>query len=326
MKLYNPKFLIAPLLLLSAAYSNSHISTAKYTLSPFVLVGLNSQLNTPASYATEKYLDLYALSDWKSFEKNITFKDIIGGVPQEIEDLKQFIENSQYYRDAGAIMPRGYLFYGPPGTGKTLLAAALAGELDAAFLAKSGSSFVAKYLGEGPANVRATFDWARNELRYGGAKHAIIFIDEFDAIGRRSSDDSAAGKELNNTINEFLVQMDGFNSNDNIIVIGASNHPDLIDEALKRPGRFEYHIKIDLPDTAKREALLRHYVSPKFNRKVSSDVNFAEYAQMTEGFNCADIASLANRAAIYVARRKQTVITNEALLAAVQEIKKQKNA
>ena len=191
-----------------------------------------------------KSLDYYALNDWALFAgKTITFKDIIGGVPSEIEDLKQFIEDSEYFKNAGAIMPRGYIFYGPPGTGKTLLARALAGEVNAAFRAESGASFAGKYIGDGVAKIQEIFEWARREIRFGGAKHAIIFIDELDSIGRRSSDDSAAGQEMNRIINEFLIQMDGFNPDENIIVIGATNRTDLIDEALKRPGRFEYHMR-----------------------------------------------------------------------------------
>ena len=267
--------------------------------------------------------DLYALYQSPIFfdNKTITFKDIIGGVPAEIEDLKKFIECSQDYSDAGAIMPKGYLFYGPPGTGKTLLARALAGEVHAAFFALSGTSFAGKYIGDGVRKVRETFAEAKNAIIFNGYKYAIIFIDELDSIGHRSSDDQAAAQESNRTINELLVQMDGFSHEDNIIVIGATNMLHMIDDALKRSGRFEMHIEIKLPDTQKREALLQYYTSASFNRKIAKNVDLAWLAKQTEGFNCADIALFVNKAAIYVARQKQTIITMQAFLAVLKDMK-----
>ncbi len=322
----SPRFLLGMVLPLGLLCS----SGAQADLSPFQLPNPLApllRLNSPSFYSSsDAQLDSFALADWALLNnKKITFKDIIGGAPSEIEDLKRFIENSDDFTNAGAVMPRGYLFYGPPGTGKTLLARALAGEVNAAFRAESGPSFVGRYLGDGPARVREVFEWARFELKYGGHKHAIIFIDEFDSIGARSSDDSAAGRELNSIVNEFLVQMDGFNSSENIIVIGATNRTQLIDEALKRPGRFEYHIEISLPDAAKREALLRHYASDKFNRRVASDVNFTVLAINSAGFNCADMASLVNRTAIYIARKKETVLTQKAFEVCLEQMKKTKN-
>ena len=277
-----------------------------------------SFVNEPAT------LDLYALYSCPIvfFDKTLTFKDIIGGVPSEIEDLKNFIECSQYYKDAGAIMPKGYLFYGPPGTGKTLLARALAGEVNAAFFALSGSSFVSKYVGDGVRKVKETFEQAKDAIAFAGYQYAIIFIDELDSIGHRSSDDQAAAQDANRTINELLVQMDGFSQSDNIIVIGATNMLSMIDDALKRSGRFEIHIEIKLPDTQKREALLQYYTSAAFNRRIASDVDLAWVAQQTKGFNCADIALFVNKAAIYIARQKQTIITMQAFRAALEEMKK----
>ena len=268
-------------------------------------------------------LDSYALYNRPVvFDGTLSFKDIIGGVPVEIEDLKSFIECSQYNEDAGAIMPKGYLFYGPPGTGKTLLARALAGEVNAAFFALSGSSFVSKYVGDGVRKVQEVFEQAKRAIAFENYKYAIIFIDELDSIGHRSSDDQAAAQDANRTINELLVQMDGFSQRDNIIVIGATNALHMIDDALKRSGRFEMHIEIRLPDAKKREALLQYYTSAAFNRKIAKDVNLAWFAQQAEGFNCADIALFVNKAAIYVARQKQTVITKQALVAVLEEMKK----
>jgi ATP-dependent 26S proteasome regulatory subunit len=276
-----------------------------------------------SSVAAPEALDSYALYNRPVvFDQTLTFKDIIGGVPAEIEDLKKFIECSIDYDNAGAIMPKGYLFYGPPGTGKTLLARALAGEVDAAFFALSGASFVGKYVGDGVRKVQETFNQAKNAIAFGEYKYAIIFIDELDSIGHRSSDDQAAAQDSNRTINELLVQMDGFSQADNIIVIGATNMLTMIDDALKRSGRFEMHIEIKLPDAKKREALLKYYTSSVFNRKIAKDVNLAWFAQETKGFNCADIALFVNKAAIYVARQKQTIITVQALLAVLEEMKK----
>jgi cell division protease FtsH len=276
-----------------------------------------------ASVNAPEALDLYALYERPLvFNEIITFKDIIGGVPAEIEDLKNFIECSQYYDDAGAIMPKGYLFYGPPGTGKTLLARALAGEVNAAFFALSGSSFVSRYVGDGVRKVQETFVQAKDAIACGAYKYAIIFIDELDSIGHRSSDDQAAAQDANRTINELLVQMDGFSHTDNIIVIGATNMIRMIDDALTRAGRFEMHIEIKLPDAEKREALLQYYTSAAFNRKIARNVDLAWLAQRTEGFNCADIALFVNKAAIYVARQKQTVLTMQAFLAVLEDMMK----
>ncbi len=281
-------------------------------------------------YQGSDNLDLYALYnkpamlDGDTFDgKKMTFKDIIGGVPSEIEDLKKFLENASDYQKAGAIMPKGYVFYGPPGTGKTLLARALAGEVDAAFFATSGSGLsTEKYVGDGVRKVKDIFANARYAVKYQGYKQAIIFVDELDSIGRRSSGEDSAAQDRNNTINEFLVQMDGFSQNDNIIVVGATNRLELLDDALKRSGRFEMHIEINLPDVKKREALLKHYTSSQFNRKLDADVDLNFFAQQTNNFNCADIALFVNRAAIYVARQKKTVINKEAMLAALKQMDK----
>jgi cell division protease FtsH len=303
-------------LLLSGLHAHADSTNSQPSLNVSIPLSLNS--------SDSDNLDMYMLKNFDAFLGNgkFNFDDIIGGVPQDIKDLKEFLEDAEYFRKAGAVMPRGYIFYGPPGTGKTLLAKALAGEVDAAFFAESGSSFTKPYMGEAVQKVKDTFWKAQHAIKYEGRKFAIIFIDELDSIGRRSGDDSAAAQENNRVINEFLAQMDGFDRNDTIIVIGATNRLTMLDEALLRPGRFEYHIEIGLPDVPKREALLRHYSSEQFHRRVAADVNFAQLAEKTAGFNCADIASLVNRAAIYVARKKKSVISKEAFEVSLAQFKK----
>lgn len=303
-------------LLLSGMPAHAHSTNSHPSLSVPVSLSLN--------FSDSVNPDLYMLKNFDAFLGNgkFNFDDIIGGVPQDIKDLKEFLEDAEYFRKAGAVMPRGYIFYGPPGTGKTLLARALAGEVDAAFFAESGSSFTQKYMGEAVQKVKEIFWKAQQAIKYEGYKFAIIFIDELDSIGRRSSNDDAAAQENNRVINEFLAQMDGFDKNDNIIVIGATNRLTMLDEALLRPGRFEYHIEIALPDCTKREALLRHYSSEQFHRRVAADVNFSQLAEKTVGFNCADIASLVNRAAIYVARQKKSVMSKEAFEVSLAQFKK----
>lgn len=313
-------FLVSTLISLTVANATiAHTHNNNEDLAMRLL--LFKQQGTEYSAAYNDYLLIPQTNFCTFADKKITFQDIIGGVPSEIKDLKEFISDSQYYKDAGAIMPKGYLFYGPPGTGKTLLARAVAGEVNAAFFSLSGSSFTSKYAGEGVELVNEAFEEAEEAIDSGEFDKAIIFIDELDSIGKRSSEDSGVSKDNNRTINALLVKMDGINSNKNIIVIGATNNPDLIDEALKRAGRFEFHIEIKLPDMQKREALLRHYASSHYNRTTANDVDFTLLSKETKGFNCADIASLVNRAAIYVARQKQRIITKEAFMVALEQIK-----
>ena len=250
----------------------------------------------------------------------ITFKDIIGGVPREILDLKAFLENDAAFKAVGATRPSGILMVGPPGTGKTLLARAIAGEIEAAFFAESASSFMEIYVGTGPKKIREIFDKARKVLQDGIAKKVIIFFDEIDAIGNRGSYGSS---EENRTITELLTQMDGFRKNENIIILAATNRPELLDPALKRPGRFDYIIEIPLPDLQKRKEILNHYMFA-VPRNVSSAIDFDEIAQQTKNFNCAELKDLINRSAINAVRESRTMILKEDLENAVQEIVRQK--
>lgn len=252
----------------------------------------------------------------------VTFKDIIGGVPQEVLDLKAFLEDDSAFKAVGAERPRGILLVGPPGTGKTLLAQAIAGELSAFFFPTSASAFVEIFVGNGAKHVRELFEEASIALREAPGKKAIIFIDEFDAIGSRNSVMRDGGEEAR-TINELLVQMDGFDKEANIIVMAATNNTQSLDKALLRPGRFDVIINIPLPDFAKRYALLKYYC---FNKKRTLDekIDIETFAQRTEGFNCAEIKDLVNKAAINAARKNSSCIMHEDFEKAYQELRKLK--
>lgn len=243
----------------------------------------------------------------------ITFQSIIGGIPQEILELKEFLSSKDQFDALGIEKPTGILLVGPPGTGKTLLAKALAYELDAGFIATSAASFIEIYVGTGPLAVRNLFKKAQDMLG-SGKKHVIIFIDEIDSIGSRKSGALSGGvSEENKTINELLVQMDGFDKDNRITILAATNKPDFLDTALLRPGRFDYKVNIPLPDAAKRRALLLHYLTAK--KRVISDavMNILDtIAKKTAGFNCADIKELVNRTALQAmrARRKEIEVTD----------------
>lgn len=233
--------------------------------------------------------------------------DIRGQLPQEIYDLCGFIGNSQDFINAGATPPKGILLEGPPGTGKTSIARALAGELEVPFVAVSASSFIEVYVGTGPKSVRELFEKAKTLLALSDSGHVIIFIDELDAIGSRT--EFNAHSETKNTINELLVQMDGFDSDSRIIVIAATNNADNIDEALKRRGRFDYIVRISLPDEASRLDILTYYLTDRrFKRSLADDVNLTHFAQKTMGFSGADLEGLAKDAAIQAGRNKRRQI------------------
>jgi cell division protease FtsH len=233
-----------------------------------------------------------------------TFNDVAGyqGAKSEISEVVDFLRTPERYARAGAVVPRGVLMIGPPGTGKTLLARAVAGEAHVPFFSVAGSSFVEMFVGVGAARVRDLFAEARKR------SPAIIFIDEVDAIGQRRAGQGAvvANDEREQTLNQLLAEMDGFDPSMGIVVLAATNRPEVLDPALLRPGRFDRQVTIPLPNVSEREAILRVHSRGK---KLSPDVNLNLVARGTPGFSGADLANLANEAAIFAVRGNRDVVS-----------------
>jgi cell division protease FtsH len=233
-----------------------------------------------------------------------TFSDVAGydGVKQEITEVVDFLRNPGRYRQAGAMAPRGVLMVGPPGTGKTLIARAVAGEAGVPFFSVAGSSFVEMFVGVGAARVRDLFAEARK------AAPAIIFIDEIDAIGQRRAGSGAvvANDEREQTLNQLLSEMDGFDMTQGIVVLGATNRPEVLDPALLRPGRFDRQVIIPLPTLPERAAILEVHCRDKH---LGPDVDLMVVARGTPGFSGADLANLANEAAIFAVRAGRSVLS-----------------
>lgn len=245
---------------------------------------------------------------------NITLQSWAGSpeVFEECTEIVSFLKNSTVYENAGAEIPKGILLEGPPGTGKTLIAKAIAGETDAWFIAVSASEFIELYVGLGAQKIRNLFRLAREN------KPAIIFIDEIDSIGRqRGTGINMGNDEREQTLNQLLAEMDGFEQNDNIIVIAATNRKDVLDSALLRPGRFDRIVNVPLPDRDSRRAILELNFK---NKKVDSDIQTDLLAEMTAGFSGAQIKNLMNEAAINSARQGSAVITQKNLEDALEKI------
>lgn len=232
----------------------------------------------------------------------ITFKDVAGAdeAKQELEEVVEFLKHPQKYNDLGAKIPKGVLLYGPPGTGKTLLAKAVAGEAGVPFFSISGSDFVEMFVGVGASRVRDLFEQAKKSAP------CIVFIDEIDAVGRQRGAGLGGGHdEREQTLNQLLVEMDGFSANEGIIMIAATNRPDILDPALLRPGRFDRQIVVDRPDIKGRTEILKVHVKGK---PVGPDVNLDVIAQRTPGFTGADLSNLVNEAALLTARKDKKAI------------------
>ena len=244
--------------------------------------------------------------------KKVTFEDVAGADEEkaELQEVVDFLRNPDKYTKIGARIPHGLLLVGPPGTGKTLLARAVAGEADVQFLSISGSDFVELYVGVGASRVRDLFDQAKK------IAPAIIFIDEIDAVGRKRGSGLGGGHdEKEQTLNQLLVEMDGFGRTEGVIVLAATNRPDILDPALLRPGRFDRQIHVGAPDVKGREEILKVHAKGK---RLAEDVNLKTVARVTPGFTGADLSNLLNEAAIMAARNDRPVLNmadlNEAMM------------
>jgi len=247
-------------------------------------------------------------------KSRVTFKDVAGAkeAKQELSEIVDFLKNPKKFIEIGAQIPKGILMMGAPGTGKTLLARATAGEAGVAFFSISGSEFVEMFVGVGASRVRDLFKMAK------AAAPCIIFIDEIDAVGRARGIGTGGGNdEREQTLNQILVEMDGFEPNEKVIVMAATNRPDVLDPAILRPGRFDRRVTIDLPDRSDREAILRVHAR---NKPLAEDVNFSVLAERTPGFSGADLYSMMNEAAILAAREERTKVAQFDLIRSIEKV------
>ena len=238
-------------------------------------------------------------------KNKVTFNDVAGADEEkaELQEIVEFLKNPQKFVQIGARIPKGVLLVGPPGTGKTLIAKAVAGEAGVPFLSISGSDFVELYVGVGASRVRDLFEQAKKNAP------AIVFIDEIDAVGRQRGAGLGGGHdEREQTLNQLLVEMDGFGANEGVIVIAATNRKDILDNALLRPGRFDRQVYVGTPDVKGREAILKVHAR---NKQFDPDVKFSDIAKTTAGFTGADLENLLNEAALLAARRNKKLISQE---------------
>ncbi len=245
---------------------------------------------------------------------DVKFKDVAGidEVVEELEEVRDFLSEPDRFRKMGAKIPRGVLLMGPPGTGKTLLAKAVAGEAGVPYFSISGSDFVEMFVGVGASRVRDLFKQAKE------ASPSIIFIDEIDAVGRQRGAGLGGGHdEREQTLNQLLVEMDGFEDNTAVILIAATNRPDILDPALLRPGRFDRQITVDRPDVAGREQILRVHSK---NKPLGDEIDFEALAKLTPGFTGADLANLMNESALLAARRHKDKITMDEIEEAMERV------
>ena len=243
----------------------------------------------------------------------IKFDDVAGLDEEkgELVEVVDFLKHPKKYTEMGAKIPKGILLYGKPGTGKTLIAKAIAGEANVPFISMSGSEFIEMFAGLGASRVRKLFERARR------LSPCIVFIDEIDAIGSRRTSGSGAETENNQTLNQLLVEMDGFSSEETIIVLAATNRPEMLDKALLRPGRFDRQITIPAPDLKGREAILKIHAKDK---KFADDISFESIADDTSGFTGAELANILNEAAILATKREHNVIMQDDIEEAVKKV------
>ncbi len=249
-----------------------------------------------------------------NFKEKVTFKDVAGlkEAKRELEEVVDFLKSPKKYLEMGAKIPRGVLLMGAPGTGKTLLARAVAGEAGVPFFHISASEFVEMFVGVGASRTRDAFSTAKK------AAPSIIFIDEIDAIGRERGTGLGGGHdEREQTLNQILVEMDGFNKETRVIVLAATNRPDVLDSALLRPGRFDRRVMLDLPDRREREQILKLHSK---NKKMAKGVDFKRIALLTPGFSGADLESLVNEAAILAVQERKKEIVNKHILDSIEKV------
>lgn len=247
-------------------------------------------------------------------DSKVRFTDVAGAEEekQELQEIVDFLKDPKKFTEIGARIPKGVLLVGPPGTGKTLFAKAVAGEANVPFFSISGSDFVEMFVGVGASRVRDLFDQAKKSMP------CIVFIDEIDAVGRQRGAGLGGGNdEREQTLNQLLVQMDGFESNDSIIVMAATNRADILDPALMRPGRFDRQIYVNVPDVKGREEIFKVHSR---NKPLSSNINFKNLARLTSGFTGADIENLLNEAAILAARDNRKLISMEDISEAINKV------
>ncbi|HSL93499.1 MAG TPA: ATP-dependent zinc metalloprotease FtsH [Bacillota bacterium] len=247
-------------------------------------------------------------------KRRITFADVAGyeEVKEELEEIVQFLQNPRKFTDIGARIPKGVLLFGPPGTGKTWLARAVAGEAGVPFFSISGSDFVEMFVGVGASRVRDMFDQAKK------AAPAIVFIDEIDAVGRQRGAGLGGGHdEREQTLNQLLVEMDGFDGNEGVIIMAATNRPDILDPALLRPGRFDRQVTVGRPDISEREAILRIHAR---NKPLEEGVRLEVLARLTPGFTAADLENLVNEAALLAARQDRKKVAMVDLEEAINRV------
>jgi cell division protease FtsH len=249
------------------------------------------------------FLSSFSRSPAKRYDATahpVTFADVAGleGVKQDLEEIVEFLREPAKFQKLGGRVPKGVLLIGPPGTGKTLLARAVAGEAEVPFFSVNGSEFIQMFVGVGASRVRDLFASAKSQ------SPSIIFIDEIDAVGRQRGAGLGGGHdEREQTLNQILGEMDGFQKNDSVIIVAATNRPDILDPALLRPGRFDRHVTVSRPTLAGREAILKVHVR---NVPLDSDVDLRSIAQATAGMTGADIQNLVNEAALWAARQDKT--------------------
>jgi len=287
------------------------------SLLPFILIGLIFWFLLSSMQGGGGKVMQFGKSKAKMVTKEsstVTFKDVAGidEALEELEEIRDFLKKPERFKALGAKIPRGVLLYGPPGTGKTLVAKAVAGEAGVPFFSISGSDFVEMFVGVGASRVRDLFEQAKQ------ASPAIIFVDEIDAVGRQRGAGIGGGNdEREQTLNQLLVEMDGFDSDTNVILIAATNRPDVLDPALLRPGRFDRQIGVGAPDLAGREQILRVHAK---NKPIADDVDLALIARRTPGFTGADLANVLNEAALLSARENLKTVTAEIIDEAIDRV------